>query len=132
MALINCPKCNNPVSDSAYSCPKCDTNIQEHLKMLKENKEELKEIEEARQRKNAKCPDCKQGGLSWKKYSRINDWGGSKSIIYVSNCKNCGYRSDSLSGAYSYTFLEDEIFLEDKNNRPEVDYSGWVEDDLVY
>lgn len=31
MALINCPDCNNEVSDSAKICPNCNANIQEYL-----------------------------------------------------------------------------------------------------
>lgn len=31
MALINCPDCGKEVSDSAKTCPNCNSNIKEHL-----------------------------------------------------------------------------------------------------
>lgn len=31
MALINCPDCGHKVSDSAKTCPNCNSNIAEHI-----------------------------------------------------------------------------------------------------
>ena len=49
MALINCPECNQEVSDSANSCPKCGYPLKESTlkkveSSIKENKKSYKKI----------------------------------------------------------------------------------------
>lgn len=61
MALINCPECNNEVSDKAVSCPNCGFPIQEQSFKSASSSIEVNI-----------CPKC---GHIWGKYEECQDCG---------------------------------------------------------
>lgn len=67
MALINCPECNNEVSDKANSCPKCGCPIQP-TKSTDQNKEDDKEY--------IFCPNCLSNHL----HSEQKGFSGGKAL----------------------------------------------------
>lgn len=56
MALINCPNCNNEISDKAEFCPNCDCTFQHEKKPIKNII--CKECKQAYSDKLLACPKC--------------------------------------------------------------------------